>query len=54
MPANGTPSAMALFNDPARGITAFDSVIQSIKALYGFTDAEMEGFKVNWVTAQRR
>lgn len=54
MPANGTPSAMVLFNDPGRGITAFDSVIQSIKALYGFTDAEMEGFKVNWVTAQRR
>jgi hypothetical protein len=53
-PVSGTPSTIELFANPAQGITAFDSVINSIKALYGFTDAEMEGFKVNWVSSQRR
>ncbi len=53
-PAGGTATTLALFTNPAQGITAFDAAINNIKALYGFSNAEMESFKVNWVTAQRR
>lgn len=54
VPLDGTPSTLTLFRNPEQGIVAFETALASIRQLYGFTDAEMAGFKVNWVSAQRR
>lgn len=53
-PANGTPKSYLFVTDPVNKLPQLQQVIDDLKGVYGFTDAEIEDFKKNWVTEQGR
>jgi len=53
-PYNGTPTSYKFITDPVNELTKLQQVITKLKEIYGFTDAEVESFKNNWVTIQGR
>ncbi|MFN9338460.1 MAG: hypothetical protein ACK6BZ_03100, partial [Candidatus Kapaibacterium sp.] len=40
--------------EPATYLKNFDDIRSKIKAIYGFSDADMESFKKNWISEQKR
>lgn len=40
--------------EPATYLKNFDDIRSKIKSIYGFSDADMEAFKKNWITEQKR
>ncbi|HRK59636.1 MAG TPA: hypothetical protein PLI74_08335, partial [Candidatus Kapabacteria bacterium] len=40
--------------EPATYLKNFDDIRNKIKAIYGFSDADMEAFKKNWISEQKR
>jgi hypothetical protein len=53
-PVNGTPTTYKLVTDPINELPKLQQVITRLKAIYGFSDAQIEEFKKNWVTEQDR
>jgi hypothetical protein len=53
-PANGTPTSYKFITAPVSELPKLTQVINQLKAIYGFTDAEIEDFKNNWVVLQGR
>ncbi len=53
-PATGTPTCYTFVTDAVTELPKLQQVIAKLKALYGFTDAEIEDFKSNWVSVQGR
>jgi len=49
-----TKKPMVFITDAFTNAPALLQVIARIKSIYGFTDQEIEDFKVNWVTTQNR
>jgi hypothetical protein len=53
-PAAGTPTVYKFATDAVNELPKLQQIISKQKALYEFTDQEIEGFKNNWVTVQNR
>jgi hypothetical protein len=53
-PANGTPTSYKFIIDAVNQLPRLTQVITKLKGIYGFTDAEIEDFKSNWVSVQGR
>ena len=53
-PANGTPTSFKFITEPVTQLPRLTQIITKLKAIYGFTDAEIEDFKSNWVSVQGR
>lgn len=53
-PYNGTPTSYKFITDPANELPKLQQVIAKLKAIYGFTDREIEDFKTNWVSELKR
>lgn len=53
-PINGTPEPWKFITAPAENLNRLSTVITSLKGIYGFTDAQIEDFKKNWVVEQNR
>ncbi|WP_027000272.1 hypothetical protein [Eisenibacter elegans] len=53
-PQNGTPTSYKFVTDPVNELPKLTSVINQLKSIYGFTDAQIESFKVNFVNTQNR
>ena len=53
-PANGTPTSFKFITEPVTQLPRLTQIIVKLKGIYGFTDAEIEDFKNNWVSVQAR
>lgn len=53
-PFNATPTSYTFATDPLNQLPKLSQVISKLKALYGFSDQEIEDFKKNWVAEQGR
>lgn len=53
-PYQGTPTSYKFITDPATELTKLTSVITKLQVIYGFSAADVEDFKKNWVTEQKR
>jgi hypothetical protein len=53
-PANGTPTSYKFITEPVTELPKLTQIITQLKGIYGFTDAEIEEFKNNWITLQGR
>jgi hypothetical protein len=53
-PAGGTPTSYKFVTDALTELPKLQQVITKLKAIYSFTDAEIEDFKNNWVAVQGR
>ena len=53
-PASGTPTSHKFVTDAVNQLPRLTQVITKLKSIYGFTDAEIEDFKSNWVSVQGR
>jgi hypothetical protein len=53
-PANGTPESYKFITAPATELPKLLEIITKLKGIYGFTDAQLEDFKRNWITFQDR
>lgn len=53
-PANGPASVYAFATDPATELPKLQQIIAELKAIYDFSDQEIEEFKSNWVSVQGR
>ncbi len=53
-PANGKATVYKFVTAGTTELPKLEQARQKIKTLYGFTDAEMEDFKQNWVSVQGR
>lgn len=53
-PYNATPTVYTFVTDAANQVPKLQQVITKLKDIYGFTSAEIESFKKNWVTEQNR
>lgn len=53
-PATGTPTSYKFITEPVSQLPRLTQIINKLKAIYGFTDAEIEDFKSNWVAVQGR
>ena len=53
-PATGTPTSYKFITDPVTELPKLTQAINRLKTIYGFTDAEIESFRNNWVTLQQR
>ncbi len=53
-PANGTPTSYKFITEPVSELPKLNQIITQLKGIYGFTDAEIEDFKNNWVALQGR
>lgn len=53
-PLDGTPTAAVFITDPVTNLPALQTVIQELRGIYGFTDAEIELFRRNLVSEQMR
>ncbi len=54
VPANGTWTPQVFWQNPVSSLSRVLEARNSIRAIYGFSDTEMESFKSNWVNAQNR
>jgi hypothetical protein len=52
--ATGTPTSYKFITDPVNELAKLTQVIDKLKTIYGFTTAEIEDFRKNWVTEQAR
>lgn len=53
-PATGTPTSYKFITDAVNQLPRLTQIITKLKGIYGFTDAEIEDFKSNWVSVQAR
>ncbi|MCS6795991.1 MAG: DUF4856 domain-containing protein, partial [Raineya sp.] len=53
-PQNGTPTCYKFVTDAVNELPKLQQAINQLKNIYGFTDAEIESFKNNWVALQGR
>ncbi|MDZ7878308.1 MAG: hypothetical protein U5L45_11585 [Saprospiraceae bacterium] len=53
-PATGTPTSYKFVTEPVTQLPKLTQIITKLKGIYGFTDAEIEDFKSNWVSVQGR
>lgn len=53
-PADGPYTSFVIWQQPVTYLSKVVEARSSLKAIYGFSDAEMESFKTNWVAAQGR
>ena len=53
-PYDRTPTSSKFITDPATELPKLQQVIAKLKAIYGFSDAQIEEFKSNWVSVQGR
>jgi hypothetical protein len=53
-PANAKPTAYKFITEPTTQLSRLTQIIAKLKGIYGFTDADIEDFKSNWVTVQGR
>ncbi len=53
-PYNGTPTSYTFVTDAVNQLPKLTQVINDLKAIYQFTDQEIEDFKKNWVSEQGR
>jgi len=49
-----TVTSYLFVTEPATYLKNFDDIRSKFKAIYSFSDAEMESFKKNWITEQKR
>jgi hypothetical protein len=53
-PAEGEAAAYAFATEPATNLPKLQEVIAKLKTIYGFSETQMEEFKINWVAVQGR
>ncbi len=53
-PVDGPLTTYKLITEPVTELPKLQQVISRLKAIYGFSDAQIEDFKKNWVTEQDR
>lgn len=53
-PANGTVNSKLFITDTFNQLPKLTNVINELKSIYNFTDAEIEDFRNNWVAIQGR
>lgn len=53
-PSNTKPTSYQFITDPINQLPKLTQVIAKLKSIYGFSDAEIEDFKSNWVSVQGR
>jgi hypothetical protein len=53
-PADGTATTYLFATSPQENLPKLTQVIGKLKTIYGFSDVQMEEFKVNWVAQQGR
>lgn len=53
-PHNATPTVYTFVTDAVNQVPKLQQVIDKLKTIYGFTNAEIESFKKNWVVEQNR
>ena len=53
-PIGGTPEPWKFITAPADNLSRLTTVITTLKGIYGFTDAQIEDFKKNWIVEQNR
>lgn len=53
-PAGETPSSYLLFTDSFNELAELEQAIEQLQTIYGFTDAQLESFKFNYVSQQGR
>jgi hypothetical protein len=53
-PENGTPVSYRFATDPLNELPKLTQVIGKLKAIYAFSDQDIEDFKRNWVVDQNR
>lgn len=51
---NTTPTPYLFITDPANQLPKLQEVISKLQGIYGFSSAEIEDFKKNWVSEQNR
>ena len=54
LPVGQAPRAYTLVTDPTNTLPTLSVALTNIKNLYGFSDAQMDDFKQNWVSVQGR
>ncbi|MCU0331059.1 MAG: hypothetical protein MUC47_08815 [Candidatus Kapabacteria bacterium] len=54
VPATENKNMATLFLNPQAGIVALDAARTRIKNIYGFTDSQIEDFRINYVSSQKR
>ncbi len=54
MPVNQEPTIHLLWQQPFSELPKLETAIRSLQTIYGFSDADLEDFKTNWVNAQGR
>ncbi len=53
-PYNGTPTSYKFITDAVNELPKLTQIITKLQAIYGFSNAEIEDFRSNWVTVQNR
>ncbi|MFK7968996.1 MAG: DUF4856 domain-containing protein [Bacteroidia bacterium] len=53
-PQNGTPTSYTFVTDPVNQLPQLTDAINRLKAIYAFSDQQIEDFKSNWVSEQNR
>ncbi len=53
-PYNATPTSYKFITQPAEELPKIQQVITKLQSIYGFTSAELEDFKSNWISVQAR
>lgn len=53
-PRGEVPTSYTFVTDPVNQLPKLSQAIDRLKAIYGFTDQEIEDFKKNWVNEQNR
>lgn len=53
-PYNGTPSSYLFVRDAFNQLPKLQTVIKELQKIYGFTDAQLEDFKKNWINEEKR
>ena len=53
-PATGPPTSYLFITDPVNQLPKLTQVINKLKTVYGFTDAQIEDFRKNWLNEQAR
>lgn len=53
-PINGTTTSYRILNDPVNALNEISAGLDQIQSIYGFSDQEMESFKLNLVNEEGR
>jgi hypothetical protein len=54
VPGDAAPTPYTFVTDPVNELPSLTQAIAQLKSIYGFTDAELEDFKKNWIREQGR